>query len=340
MGSSAVGRQRHDGDRVNSGRKRDLRKGIGNGYGSTPVEGIHHPKSRAQLLADAPRPTHKCDFIWKPRHKTLSITLSEGNLRLAKWALLNGPKQARNEETRAHEHQVSEVAPQAGKGTWVSKQNQPLLGLVDQLENHTRPSPSLVDQNGVVSSSKVDCTSSTRQMDLSDDDSAMVDGFSGSEEDGLTTTEAVRDLVVHTSVSDVLGVECVTSGDTMVYEEVGTEVSPPLVLDGVRGSSSPSLPLAWSTRPNSERTQSPLVYEPLAKIAPMGFSEFTDQYSEDVLALEEAMSLWVEQKYRDFGELVGMPIARFEAECIALLRRIDAERKKGRHTPGPHKPTR
>ena len=237
-------------------------------------------------------------------------------------------------------HQVCEVAPQAGKGTWVPKQNQPLLGLVDQLENHTRPSPSLVDQNGVVSSSKVDCTSSTRQMDLSGDNSATMDGFSGSEEDGLTTTEAVRDLVVHTSVSDVLGVECVTSGDTMVYEEVGTEVSPPLVLDGVRGSSSPSLPLAWSTRPNSERTQSPLVCEPLAKIAPMGFSEFTDQYSRDVLALEEAMSLWVEQKYRDFGELVGMPIARFEAECIALLRRIDAERKKGRHTPGPRKPTR
>jgi hypothetical protein len=72
----------------------------------------------------------------------------------------------------------------------------------------------------------------------------------------------------------------------------------------------------------------------------MGFSEFMDQYSGDVLALEEAMSLWVEEKYRDFGELVGMPIARFEAECIALLRRIDAERKKGRHTPGPRKPTK
>ena len=52
------------------------------------------------------------------------------------------------------------------------------------------------------------------------------------------------------------------------------------------------------------------------------------------------MSLWVEQKYKDFGELVGMPIAGFEAECIALLRKIDAERKKGRHTPDPRKPTR
>ena len=72
----------------------------------------------------------------------------------------------------------------------------------------------------------------------------------------------------------------------------------------------------------------------------MGFSEFTEQYSRDVQDLEEAMSLWVEEKYRDFGELVGMPIVGFEAECIALLRRIDAERKKGRQTLGPRKSTK
>ena len=73
-------------------------KGIDNSYGS-PGEGINHPKSRAQLLADAPRPTRRCDFVWKPSHKMLGITLNEGNIRLAKWASLNGPKQARNDET-------------------------------------------------------------------------------------------------------------------------------------------------------------------------------------------------------------------------------------------------
>ena len=52
------------------------------------------------------------------------------------------------------------------------------------------------------------------------------------------------------------------------------------------------------------------------------------------------MSLWVEQKYKDFGELVGMPITGFEVECIALLHKIDAERKKGRHYPCSRKPTR
>ena len=143
--------------------------------------------------------------------------------------------------------------------------------------------------------------------------------------------------MLHSSVSDVLGVEGVTLGD---FEVVGMEIAPPLMVDGVSGNGSPALPLAWSTRPDSERIQSPIVCEPLAKIAPLSFFEFTDQYSRDVLALEEAMFLWIEQKYKDFGELVGMPIAGFEAECIALLHRIDAERKKGRHTPVPRKPTR
>ena len=119
-------------------------------------------------------------------------------------------------------HQVCEVAPQAGKGTWVPKQNQPLLGLVDQLETHTRPSPSLVDQNAVASSSKVDFISSTRQMALSNDDSATMDGFSASEEDGLAATEAVRDSVVRTSVSDMLRVECVITYEALTPVRHGT----------------------------------------------------------------------------------------------------------------------
>ncbi len=144
--------------------------------------------------------------------------------------------------------------------------------------------------------------------------------------------------MLHLSVADVPGMECVTLGDAMAFEVVGLETLPPLLLDRVNGNNSPSLYLAWSTRPDSE--QSLIVCEPLAKIAHLSFSEFTAQYSGDVLALEKAMSLWVEQKYKDFGELVGMLIAGFEAECITLLRRIDAERKKGRHHPCSHKPTR
>ena len=114
MGSSAVGRQRLDGDRINPGRKRDLGKGIDNGSGSTAQEN-NRPKSRAQLMADAPRPTRRYDFLWKPRYKTLRITITEGDKRMGKWTSINDPKQARNKETRAN--------PQADKGTWVPKQN-------------------------------------------------------------------------------------------------------------------------------------------------------------------------------------------------------------------------
>jgi hypothetical protein len=76
-----VGGQRHEGVSVNLRKKSDL----GKGSDLLAVE-IHRPKSRVHLLADAPRPMRSCDFIWKPRNKTLRITLSEGNLRQAKWA--------------------------------------------------------------------------------------------------------------------------------------------------------------------------------------------------------------------------------------------------------------
>ncbi|GMY39035.1 hypothetical protein FCV25MIE_34279 [Fagus crenata] len=107
MSCSVVGGQRQDGVSVNPGRKSDLGKGFV--YGLLAVE-IHRPKSRAQLLADAPRPTRGCDFIWKPRHKTLRITCSEGNLRQAKLAWIKDLKQARIVDFRAQEPRVNEVA--------------------------------------------------------------------------------------------------------------------------------------------------------------------------------------------------------------------------------------
>jgi hypothetical protein len=50
------------------------------------------------------------------------------------------------------------------------------------------------------------------------------------------------------------------------------------------------------------------------------------------------MSAWVEQRYKGFKKLVGMDLLGFENECISLLRRIDAERKRLRATTGPRYP--
>ena len=371
MSSSAVGRQHHEGVSVNFGKKRDLGKKFDNGKS---VMEIHRPKSRAQLIVDAPRPTRSWDFKWKPQLKTLRITLNENNVKKVKWAWTNAPKQAHKAEANAlaheprvkevdqeprgkeeahdprvdeeaHEPRVNEAAPRPDKGIWVPKQTQPVLGLVDQLELISRPSPTMVDHSGKASSSQVVCVSSSHRV-LHDEDSETVDSVSEEdeitaeevEEEESTAEEVIRDLVLHSSISAEPGIKCVTLDNAMEFEVVGLEKSTPLLLDEVSGHSSPTLPLAWSSRPDLDR--SPIVCEPLAKIDPLSFSEFTEQYSGNVLALEEAMSLWVEQKYKEFGELVGMPIEGFEAECIALLRRIDAERKRGRYQPSSRKPTR
>ena len=163
------------------------------------------------------------------RHKTLRITITEGDKRMAKWASINDPKQAQNKETRAN--------PQADKGKWVPKQNQPIMGLVDQLETQTRPSPVLEDKNGGESSSKPEFTSSTCPMALSDDDSETVDDLSGSEEDGLDTTEAGRELMVYPAVSDVLGVEDIMTEEEASHEDEGTVALLTPELDGFRGMS-------------------------------------------------------------------------------------------------------
>jgi hypothetical protein len=88
-----------------------------------------------------------------------------------------------------------------------------------------------------------------------------------------------------------------------------------------------------------DENQSPLSCAPLARIEPGDFAAFTRGYTCDVLALEEAMSAWVEQKYKVFSKLVGMALLGFEGECISLLRRIDAERKRMRPMTGPRCPT-
>jgi hypothetical protein len=82
-------------------------------------------------------------------------------------------------------------------------------------------------------------------------------------------------------------------------------------------------------------TQSPLSCTPLDRIDPLDFTAFTQEYTGDILALEEAMSVWVEQRYKGFKKLVGMDLLGFEDECISLLRLIDAERKRMRPTAGP-----
>ncbi|GMY17704.1 hypothetical protein FCV25MIE_12943, partial [Fagus crenata] len=314
----------HEGVSVNFGKKRDLGKKFDNGK---LVMEIHRPKSQAHK-AEANALAHK------PRVKEVDQEP-------------RGKEEAHDPrvDEEAHEPRVNETAPKPDKGIWVPKQTQPVLGLVDQLELISQPRPAMVDHNGEASSSQMVGVSSSHRV-LHDEDSETVDSVSEEdeitaeevEEEESTAEEVIRDLVLHLSISAEPGIECVTLDDVMEFEVVGLEKSTPLLLDEVSGHSSPTLPLAWSSRPDLDR--SPIVCEPLAKIDPLSFSEFTEQYSGNVLALEEAMSLWVEQKYKEFGELVGMPIEGFEAECITLLRRIDAERKRGRYQPSSRKPTR
>lgn len=131
--------------------------------------------------------------------------------------------------------------------------------------------------------------------------------------------------------------ELVTSGDSVNNVVLGSESSLSLFLVEARVSEV-SLPLVCCDQEEPEWSQSPLVCFPLAKIDSMDFSDFLKHYSGDVLALEESMSVWVEQRYKGFRKLVGMHIIGFESECISLLSRIDEARKNSRPESGPCRP--
>ncbi len=132
----------------------------------------------------------------------------------------------------------------------------------------------------------------------------------------------------------------VSALDELGFKDAERDTGPPksLLLGSSVEIGSPVIPLPVVLVKSPDRVQSPITCEPLARIDPVGFAELTAQYSGDVFALEEAMSVWVEQTYKSFGKLVGMPIVEFESEVIALLRRIDTERKKIRLESRPRRP--
>ena len=119
-----------------AGGKRDLGKGFDSGYVSRLVE-----KHRFPLVANAPRPTRRCDFIWKSHNKTLRISCDEDGSCVVKWASLAGPSNKAIETTVRTEQKVD---PQTS--TWTYKQDPAQTRIIDNPELVSQPSPDVVQQ--------------------------------------------------------------------------------------------------------------------------------------------------------------------------------------------------
>ena len=296
-----------------AGGNRDLGKGLDSGYVSKWVE-----KHRFPLVADAPRPTRRCDFIWKSLNKTLRISRNEDGSRVVKWASLAGPSNKAIETTVRTEQKGD---PQTSTKT--SKQDPP-------------PSPEVVQQISSVGIYE------DKSLSGDEDEKYPTTPLAQSLSDGEESEEA--EMLSEKGEGSEKGLVTFNGLDMEVsaLDELGFKDKErdtgPLLLGSSVEIGSPVTPLPVISVKSPDTVQRPITCEPLARIDPVGFAEFTAQYSGDVFALEEAMSVWVEQTYKSFGKLVGMPIVEFESEVIALLRRIDTERKKIRLESRPRRP--
>jgi hypothetical protein len=310
-----------------------------------------------------PRPTRSTKFEWKPKSRTIRITLNMGSRRTVEWvgletpkgpiiyneaSIISGPKVSENNQT-----QRELVGPSGTEPTLV---NRIYIGESSGTKDEDMESTPC-DENDILESEPED-TDGLSDSDTTEIDEELLGTVPVHESplpsprtvpvepsrctvDPTTTSSSVISPVTEIQGDAENQLSMVICPQTDEYiAEMGRQMEdfPEIYrLEDlwISGSSSGYSHLDLLGTQIPDENQSPLSCAPLARIDPGDFEAFTRGYTGDVLALEEAMSAWVEQKYKVFSKLVGMALLGFEGECISLLRRIDAERKKMRAMSGP-----
>lgn len=120
--------------------------------------GNQNKKSRVKLVTNAPRPTRKFDFVWKPLTKMLRITCTEGEPHKAKWVDLSRPNSSptlpSHEMTnQAQPSTIRRPTQQASTSkdptSWAPMLNPSPTGPVDQVVILSKSSPD-EDEQGII----------------------------------------------------------------------------------------------------------------------------------------------------------------------------------------------
>jgi hypothetical protein len=288
--------------------------------------GINFPNSNTRVRMDpeAPRPTRKFGFIWKPKSQTLRITKNIGEARKAQWlplrhkavglaqnVSLNDPLKA---STQTHTSLESGVDQPTLKDT---KEKEAEASSTVDLRTEDIELP-MVTHGGCVPpiESPVDDTIPPN----SDDAHYEVGEMSGVDYDGESEdSESVRvdlanstiDLGLVMVVPAPLGE--VSEGATLMIED-----------SGMVGVENP-LPVVSFCSVEDRDVSSPLSCSPLAQIDPV---ECPINVAVNCEVSPGQHSQWVKKHYRGFCTLVGFPMDTHEQECLDLLQRIEADRFK------------
>jgi hypothetical protein len=267
------------------------------------------------MNSDAPRPTRRFVFEWKPKKYTLRISKNVGEARQAQWVLLKHRAvglaqrsvllQAHSEESVKDHHSADPALIQ------------PIMKGIDWRAGYDDGAPTHAI-NGIALSTTVPAGVGTKVSPNIDDGCFEVGESSG---------------VSHHDESDESGSVRVNLADSESTMEV------PLIMPAGLGPSSEIVAREAQVSGNFEGenpvsvleicsvedrdASSPLCCTPLARIDPI---DCPIRFEVDIGASTGQPSQWVKKHYRGFCKLVGFPMETHEQECLDLLHRIEAER--------------
>ena len=279
--------------------------------------GVKLPNSNTRVRMDieAPRPTRKFGFIWKPKSQTLRITKNVGEARKAQWLPLRHKavglaqnvslKDLLKNLTQTHtslESGVDQPTLKAMNGKAAEASSTFDLRTEDAIELP------LVTQGGCA---PIESPVGTTALPNSDNTHYEVGEPSGVDSDDESeVSESVRvdladsstDLELVMVVPAPLGE--FSEGATLMIEDTG--------MVGVENP----LPVVSFCSVEDRDVASPLSCSPLARIDPV---ECPINIAVDCEVPPDQHSQWVKKHYRGFCTLVGFPMDTHEQECLALL---------------------
>uniref|UniRef100_A0A2N9IM18 Reverse transcriptase domain-containing protein n=1 Tax=Fagus sylvatica TaxID=28930 RepID=A0A2N9IM18_FAGSY len=279
--------------------------------------------TRVRMDTEAPRPTRKSGFIWKPKSQTIRITKNVGEARKAQWLPLRHKAVglAQNVSLKDPLKNVTQTHFESGIDQPILKATTGKAAEASSTVDLTEEAIELpsVTQGGCAPIELPVGTTAPLNADNTHYEVGEPSGVDSDDEKEVS--ESVRvDLAVSSTDLELVMVVPAPAPLGEFYEGATLRIED----TGMVGVENP-LPVVSFCPVEDCEVASPLSCSPLARIDPL---ECPIDMAVDCEVPVDQHSQWLKNHYRGFCTLVGFPMDTHEQECLALLQRIEVDRFK------------
>jgi hypothetical protein len=280
----------------------------------THTNGDNKPRvPRVEMSLDEPRPTRLFDFVWKPRNKTLRITVNEGSKREAKWVGLSTPLGPITKTYRAKSSNIEEVLDAQQSSICLEEMAQLQIQAEAQVEAQVEIKPTSIQASPLKDPTPASLTTA----------SVVLLSREASRDHALKMVDYLPQGTPELILPEPFGS---TATQELDFQE-------PLLVSDMEES---ELQLSFLETSTSKEFASPLSCIPLNMLAPAVTPPILQSCEAEALVNP---SKWVSQQMNYFRKQVGVSISGHEPECMALLTRIDKDRQLLKRTTTSRKST-